>query len=150
MKGNKITVLVQKLRWFCWMGVFCLKVELHRQGSAPAACAAGLFMEMLNWARLQQIQDKWLFWIFKVSNFFILHKGNNEPLNDFVGVVFLVVATTPCPCEDRLFLRRCKLLQGLNKQILTSVVHKGTWMLSQAQPATAVVHIQATLWTTDF
>ena len=25
------------------MGVFCLLVELHREGSAPAACAAGLF-----------------------------------------------------------------------------------------------------------
>ena len=25
------------------MGRFCLLVELHREGSAPAACAAGLF-----------------------------------------------------------------------------------------------------------
>ena len=25
------------------MGGFCLLVELHREGSAPAACAAGLF-----------------------------------------------------------------------------------------------------------
>ena len=36
-------VLVQKLWWFRWMGGFCLLVELHREGSAPEACAAGLF-----------------------------------------------------------------------------------------------------------
>ena len=27
---------------FCWMSGFCLLVELYREGSAPAACAAGL------------------------------------------------------------------------------------------------------------
>ena len=27
------------------MGGFCLLVELHREGSAPAACAAGLFLK---------------------------------------------------------------------------------------------------------
>ena len=28
------------------MGGFCLVVEFHRKGSAPAACAAGLFSYM--------------------------------------------------------------------------------------------------------
>ena len=30
------------------MGGFCLLVELHWEGSAHAACAAGLFLEPLN------------------------------------------------------------------------------------------------------
>ena len=30
------------------MGGFCLLVELHREGSAPAACAAGLFFRMFS------------------------------------------------------------------------------------------------------
>ena len=42
MKGIQIASLVQELRRFCWMGGFCLLVELHRQRSAPAACTAGL------------------------------------------------------------------------------------------------------------
>ena len=44
LKGIQIALLVQKLRRFWWMGGFCLLVELHREGSAPAACAAGLFI----------------------------------------------------------------------------------------------------------
>ena len=43
LKGIKIGKLVQKLQWFCWMGGFCLLVELHWEGTAPAACAAALF-----------------------------------------------------------------------------------------------------------
>ena len=43
LKGIKIAVLVQNLRRFCWTDWFCLLVDLHREGSAPAACAAGLF-----------------------------------------------------------------------------------------------------------
>ena len=43
-QGNfLIERLVQKLPQFGWRGEFCLLVELHREGSAPAACAAGLF-----------------------------------------------------------------------------------------------------------
>ena len=34
MKGIQISVLVQKLWWFCLMGGFCLLVELHGEGSA--------------------------------------------------------------------------------------------------------------------
>ena len=41
--GIKIALLVRELRPFCWIGWFCLLVELHREGSAPAACAADLF-----------------------------------------------------------------------------------------------------------
>ena len=35
------------------MGGFCLLVELHRKGSAPAACAAGLFINKIgtSWDR---------------------------------------------------------------------------------------------------
>ena len=47
--GIEIAVLVQKLQRFCWMGGFCLLVELHREGSAPAACTAGLFSLMLKY-----------------------------------------------------------------------------------------------------
>ena len=32
LEGIKIAVWVQKLRQFCWMGGFCLLVELHREG----------------------------------------------------------------------------------------------------------------------
>ena len=35
--------MVQKLQPFYLRGGFCLLVELQRGGSAPAACAAGLF-----------------------------------------------------------------------------------------------------------
>ena len=41
--GIKTPLVVQKLRPFYWRGRFCLLVELHWDGSAPAACAAGLF-----------------------------------------------------------------------------------------------------------
>ena len=34
--GSKVTAIFQN-------GEFCPLVELHREGSAPAACAAGLF-----------------------------------------------------------------------------------------------------------
>ena len=34
--GSKVTVIL--------VGRFCLSVELLREGSAPAACAAGLFL----------------------------------------------------------------------------------------------------------
>ena len=44
----KIAVLVQNVRPFCSMGVFGLLVELHREGSAPASCAAGLFFFFMN------------------------------------------------------------------------------------------------------
>ena len=43
LKGIQIALLVQKKRQFCWMGGFCPLVELHREGSALAACTAGLF-----------------------------------------------------------------------------------------------------------
>ena len=39
--GSKVTAILL-------MGRFCLLVELHREGSAPAACAAGLLLEILN------------------------------------------------------------------------------------------------------
>ena len=38
----------QKLRRFCWFGGFCLLVQLHQEGSAPKACAAGLFLYYIN------------------------------------------------------------------------------------------------------
>ena len=45
LKGIKIPSVVQKWRAFYWRGGFCLLVELRREGSAPAACAAGLFIK---------------------------------------------------------------------------------------------------------
>ena len=45
-KGIKIPLVVQKLRPFYRRGGFSLLVELHREGSAPALCAAGLFLEL--------------------------------------------------------------------------------------------------------
>ena len=47
LKGIIIAVLVEKCQWFCWMGGFCLLVELHQEGSVPAACAAGLFLSII-------------------------------------------------------------------------------------------------------
>ena len=44
--------MVQKLRPFYWRGGFCLLVELHREGSAPAACAVGLFTRLLGFSFL--------------------------------------------------------------------------------------------------
>ena len=37
--------MVQKLWPFYWRGWFCLLVELHREGSAPAASAKGFFLK---------------------------------------------------------------------------------------------------------
>ena len=48
--------VLQKLRQFCWMGGFCPLVELHREGSAPAACAAGLFIKSVSLS-LPQLYD---------------------------------------------------------------------------------------------
>ena len=45
MKGITIAVFFQRLRQFAEWLDFCLLVELHREGSAPAACAAGLFLD---------------------------------------------------------------------------------------------------------
>ena len=42
LKGIPMAVLVQKLRRFCWMDGFWLLMELHQEGFAPGACAAGL------------------------------------------------------------------------------------------------------------
>ena len=36
LEGIKIAVLIQRLRRFCWMGWFCLPVELHRWGLVPS------------------------------------------------------------------------------------------------------------------
>ena len=44
-KGTKIPSVVQKLWPFYWWCGFGLLVELHREGSASAACAAGLFLK---------------------------------------------------------------------------------------------------------
>ena len=41
ISGSKVTAILLK-------GGFCLLGELHREGSAPAACAAGLFLCILN------------------------------------------------------------------------------------------------------
>ena len=37
MSGSKVTAILME-------GKFCLLVELHQEGSAPAVCAAGLFL----------------------------------------------------------------------------------------------------------
>ena len=39
------------------MGGFCLLVELHREGSAPAACAAGLLHNQLKVFRRFKYED---------------------------------------------------------------------------------------------
>ena len=55
------------------MGGFCLLVELHQEGSAPAACAAGLFFYVLH-----------CFW-FMSKDFPSLMKGQAvQPLPHFV------------------------------------------------------------------
>ena len=42
VKENKLWVI----QIFSPIGKFCLLVELHRKGSAPAACAGGLFLTL--------------------------------------------------------------------------------------------------------
>ena len=41
-EGQPNCITGSKVRPFYWRGGICLLVELHREGSAPAACAAGL------------------------------------------------------------------------------------------------------------
>ena len=38
------------------MGEFCLLAELHREGSAPAACAAGLFNDLYHFKTILVIK----------------------------------------------------------------------------------------------
>ena len=45
--------MAQKFWQFYWRGGFCLFMELHRKGSAPAACAAGLFSSLSRSMRLE-------------------------------------------------------------------------------------------------
>ena len=46
--GSKVTAILLN-------GGFCPLVELHREGSAPAACAAGLFSTVLMYAIMYPI-----------------------------------------------------------------------------------------------
>ena len=46
-EGHQIPSVGQKIRPFYLRGGFGLLVELHREGSDPAACAAGLFSNSL-------------------------------------------------------------------------------------------------------
>ena len=56
--GIKIALLVQKLWQFCWMVGFCLLVNLHWEGSAPAAYAQGLFLWFLETATAFDQREK--------------------------------------------------------------------------------------------
>ena len=44
LKGYQNRIIGSKVTAILLQGGFCLLVELHRGGSAPAACAAGLFI----------------------------------------------------------------------------------------------------------
>ena len=46
LKGIPIAILFQEIGRFCKRGGFCLALELHQEGSVPAACVAGLFLQM--------------------------------------------------------------------------------------------------------
>ena len=48
IKGNQncIIALVQQLQQFFWTGIFCLLIELNREGSMPATCTAGLLADL--------------------------------------------------------------------------------------------------------
>jgi len=50
------------------MGGFCQLVELHRERSAPAACAAGLFLQVskLSWLPLVVLIKSSAFWLDRV------------------------------------------------------------------------------------
>ena len=44
-EGHSNRIIVSKVTAFFGMGGFCPLVEPHREGSAPAACAAGLLTD---------------------------------------------------------------------------------------------------------
>ena len=75
LKGPKIALVVQKLQQFYWRGGFCLLVELHWEGSAPAACTAGFFFKLTIMGTLQ-VRTKWNYqsWIqiFQIKFFFLV------------------------------------------------------------------------------
>ena len=48
INGNNNTNSGLKITVFLLKGEFCILVELHREWSAPAACAAGLFLAGAN------------------------------------------------------------------------------------------------------
>ena len=48
--GSKVTTILLN-------GGFCPLVELHREGSAPAACAAGLFVNALNFIGIESTRS---------------------------------------------------------------------------------------------
>ena len=54
---SRIASLVQHIWQFCWMGGFCLFVELHQEGPVPATWAAGLFYVKMQ--SYQPIYPRW-------------------------------------------------------------------------------------------
>ena len=66
LKGTQITLLVQKLWQFCWIGGLCLLVELHKEASGSAACAACLFSIKYNFFIIYFQKNKFLSYIKKV------------------------------------------------------------------------------------
>ena len=75
MNGIKIALLVQELRQFCCMGGLCLLVKLHREGSAPAACAAGLFFK----ASLTNTHTET-----SISKYLRTHRHTDQPVNKYM------------------------------------------------------------------
>ena len=51
--------MVQNLRQFCRLGGFCLLVGLHREGSAHAACAAGMFAHRKHRIHIEIETSRW-------------------------------------------------------------------------------------------
>ena len=51
LEGHKNPIGGLKVMSILLKSGFCLLVELHREGSAPAACAAGLFLFFLHLAQ---------------------------------------------------------------------------------------------------
>ena len=61
------------------MGGFCLLVELHREGSAPAACAAGLFFKKVCFTGVinpKQTSNYESSFLFKTILFYIFGQTN--------------------------------------------------------------------------
>ena len=58
LKGIQIALLVQKLWPFCWIGVFCLFVELHWEGSARSLRSSFFFFLIKEQQNQNMISDK--------------------------------------------------------------------------------------------
>ena len=71
LKGHQNCITGWKVTAILLKGGFCLLVELHREGSAPAACAAGMFLLHFIFSHVSYFSHKSFFVAYHLFSHFI-------------------------------------------------------------------------------